>query len=42
MSYLGLNGDIMVQKGYFGILGGINILVLYPLIISPGISGIEV
>ena len=39
--YSALNGDIMVRKVYFGLLGNIYILVLYPLISSPGINGIE-
>ena len=29
-----LNGDIVVQKGYFGLLGNTHILVYYPIVSS--------
>ena len=29
-----LNGDIMVQKGYFGLMANPNIFVYYPLVSS--------
>ena len=32
MSYLALNGDIVVQKGYFGLLEDTHVLVIYPIV----------
>ena len=43
MAYSDLNGDIIVQKGYFRLLGNNHILVYYPIISYPSINvnGIE-
>ena len=38
MASSGLNGDIMVQKGYFGLLVNNSILIHYPLISSQRIN----
>ena len=34
MAYLALNGDIMAERGYFGLLKITNIFVYYPLVSS--------
>ena len=38
MAYLDLNGNIVVQKGYFGLMGNTRILVYYPIISSRSIK----
>ena len=41
MASLALNGGIMLQNVYTKLLGNIHVLVLYPIIYSSGICGIE-
>ena len=38
MTSSALNGDIMVQKGYFELLGNTHILVYHPIVLSQKIE----
>ena len=38
MAYLALNGDIMAERGYFGLLKNTNIFVYYTLVSSQRIN----
>ena len=38
MSYSSLNVDIVVKKGYFGLLGNTRLLVHYPIVSSQKIE----
>ena len=38
IAYLALNGDIMAERGYFGLLKMTNIFVYYPLVSSQRIK----